>query len=318
MPDWRGEIQRRLAGTRLRPEREAEIIDEVAQHLDDRYRELIDRGATSGEAAARAWEELDADGVLGREIARAEPAPKPLPPPGTPARGSSLASLSQDIRYAVRRLVAQPAFALTAIVTLALSIGPATAVMGVADQLFFRPLPGVTAPDRLFNVHFGRKAPGGGLYVNFVSYDNVDAMIAGAPAIAGMAGSQGASAGLSVVGSDTRRENGEAVRFNYFDVLGVPMAAGRTFTAGEDASPGGVASVLLGEGLSRELFGGAKAALGKTVLLNSEPFTVVGVVSRDFDGARSTPSRFWITGRANHRLTHTPPYCSRSTARIGQ
>jgi predicted permease len=306
MPDWSPEIRRRLAGAPLRPEREAEIVDEVAQHLEDRYRERLRLGLPADTAAAGAWAELDDEGMLRREIARIEPASLPLPPPGAPRRGAWIAALWQDTRLAVRRLRSQPAFAATAIVTLMFSIGPATAVMGVADYLFFRPLPGASAPDRLFNVSFGRKTPTG-LTVYFISYANADAMLAGATSIAGMTGTQSVSAGLSRPGAEPRRETGEAVRFNYFGVMGVSMTAGRAFLADEDASPGGAASVVLSGSLARSLFGSAEAAVGQSLRLNSEPFTVVGVTHPAFEGSRSVKSRFWITGMAYRRLTHVPP-----------
>lgn len=309
MPEWRQEIRRRLAGARLGPEREAEIIDEVAQHLEDRYREHTLRGATPEEAAGRALSELDADGVLAREVARVEPAVRPLPPIGAPATGSFLASVVQDARYALRRLRGQPVFALTAIVTLALTIGPATAVVGIADRLFFRPISGVSESHRLVNVAFGRGSYADGYSPWFVSYANVRDMLSGSKAITAMTGVQLVSAGLSARNGEPRRVQGQAVQANYFSVLGVPLVAGRGFLDEEDSTPGGVASVVLAAPLARELFGVAEAAIGQRVQLNSEAFSVVGVTSAAFEGLdvdRWSP-RFWITGMANKRLNHTPP-----------
>src|SRR5687768_4676818 len=101
MPDWRSEIRARLSELRLAPERETEIVEEVAQHLDDRYRELRSSGRTDADAAAAAWRELEAAEVLGREVARVEKArPVDLPAPGAPSRGRVLSSLIADIRFA--------------------------------------------------------------------------------------------------------------------------------------------------------------------------------------------------------------------------
>ena len=63
MPDWSGEIRRRLSAVRLPPEREAAIGDELAQHLEDRYQTLLASGQPAAEAERRAWRELEGDDV---------------------------------------------------------------------------------------------------------------------------------------------------------------------------------------------------------------------------------------------------------------
>src|SRR5687767_7598781 len=109
MPDWRSEIRARLSALRLAPERETEIVEEVAQHLDDRFGELIAMGRSETDAAAEAWRELEAADVLGREVARVEKArPVDLPAPGAPSRGRVLSSLIADIRFAFRTLRKNP------------------------------------------------------------------------------------------------------------------------------------------------------------------------------------------------------------------
>ena len=88
--DWVPELTARLAPLRLRPEREAEIVDELAQHLDDHVRELRAGGAEQDEAVQRALADLDAPGVLARRLAAIEtPSPYVLPPPGAPSRAGS-------------------------------------------------------------------------------------------------------------------------------------------------------------------------------------------------------------------------------------
>ena len=310
MREWRHEIQRRLAGARLRPEREAEIVDEVTQHLDDRYRERVAIGEDALTAEARAWRELEEEGVFAREIERAIASPRPLPAPGAPANGWWLRSLGQDLRYAIRRLRQQPLFALTAIATIALSVGPTTAVIGVADQLFFRPVPGVVASDRLLNISFGTSIERDGvtgLRPWFVSYANVAEILDGTKSISDMTGVQQLSAGLGAGTMEPRRVQGQSVSANYFELLGVRIAAGRGFLREEDASPGGVASVVLAARLAHEIFGSPQAALGQRVELNSEPFTVVGVADAAFEGVSDWRTTFWITGMAYRRLTHWPP-----------
>lgn len=303
MPEWRTEILRRLAGAKLRPEREAEIVDEVAQHLDDRYRDKLAMGQTPAESELSAWSELDADGVLAAEIARTESPFVAASVPGGPEQPSFLAGLGQDFFYAIRRLSGRPLFCLTAIVTIALSVGPATAVLGVANGVFFTPRPGVASPDQLFMVQFLRNMNAGSFSPVFVQRQFVDEAGRKASGVAGMAGFQPLSAGVSANGAVPTRIAGQIVDPGYLELLGVRMKAGRPLDPEDDRGPGGVASVVLSEGLAADTYGSANAAIGKVVQLNSVPFTVVGVTDRAFDGINS-PAKFWVTGSAGLRVRH--------------
>src|SRR5215475_15870139 len=89
MPEWKVEIRRRLARLRLEPTREAEIIEELAQHLEDRYAESLTRGATPDEAYRAALAELSESDSLARELLRVErQAPKEPIVPGTNRKGN--------------------------------------------------------------------------------------------------------------------------------------------------------------------------------------------------------------------------------------
>ena len=103
MPDWSGEIRRRLSAVRLPPEREAGIVDEVAQHLEDRYQTLLASGQPAAEAERRAWRELEGDDDLGRLLSANEPPQRPsLADLEVAPRGRLLRGLWHDVRYAVR------------------------------------------------------------------------------------------------------------------------------------------------------------------------------------------------------------------------
>src|SRR5688500_4269524 len=123
MPDWRSEIRARLSGLRLEPERETEIVEEVAQHLDDRFGELIAMGRSDTDAAAEAWRELEAADVLTREVGRVEkPRPIDMPAPGAASKGRVFSSLIADIRFAFRTLRKNPSFSIPVLLAMALSI----------------------------------------------------------------------------------------------------------------------------------------------------------------------------------------------------
>ena len=117
MSSWRGELVERLASLGLRPEREAEIVEELSQHLDDRVRDLVAHGAEPATARAAALADLDVPGELARRLAEIVPRPLNLPPPGAPSRGRWLQARWQDVRHSARSLRRSPAFTASAIVT---------------------------------------------------------------------------------------------------------------------------------------------------------------------------------------------------------
>jgi predicted permease len=308
MPDWRGEIRRRLSAARLPPERESGIVDEVAQHLEDRYQTLLASGQPAAEAERRAWRELEGDDDLGRLLSAHEPArPPSLAGLEAAPRGRLLRGFWHDVRYAVRNLRKRSMLSATIIVTLAISLGPTAAVIGMADALFFRPLPGVAGQDRLLHYAFGTPMRDG-LIPHQISYANLAEIGDGATTVVGIAGQTSISCGLALDGIVPRLALGTAITANYFDMLGVRVIAGRTFRAEEDSAPGGDSVMVLNEGLARAFFDAPDAAVGRAVLVNSVPFTVIGVTPAAFLGTNaSRPSEFWIPGMSYRRANNFPP-----------
>jgi predicted permease len=308
MPDWNGEIRRRLSAARLPPEREAAVVDEVAQHLEDRYQSLLASGQPAVEAERRAWRELEGDDVLGRLLSADEPPQRPsLAGLEVAPRGRLLPGLWHDVRYAVRNLRKRSMLSATIIVTLAISLGPTAAVIGMANALFFRPLPVVAGQDRLLHYAFGTPMRDG-LIPHHVSYANLAEIRDGATTVVGIAGQTSISCGLALDGVAPRLAPGTAITANYFDVLGVRMIAGRAFRADEDSGPGGHPVIVLSEGHARAFFGAPDAAVGRSVLVNSVPFTVTGVAPAAFIGTNaSRASEFWIPGMSYRRANNIEP-----------
>src|SRR2546428_1324482 len=145
MPDastrWTKEVRTRLLSMRLSPTRESEIVEELSQHLDDRWRELISGGASADEDTRLALAEFRDGDALARYMARLRQAHAPLPvTPGAPS-GPGLTGLMQNLRYVVRVFWKQPGFAAVAVLTLALGIGATTAIFSVGYGGLFKPLP---------------------------------------------------------------------------------------------------------------------------------------------------------------------------------
>ena len=147
MPEWSSEIRKRLEGLRIDPSREASVVEEISQHLDDRYAELVARGAAPDAARRSALEEL-AGPALCAALKDALPRPAPSRTPPLEPDGGLFHGMGKDFRYGARRLVLEPAFALVAILSLALGIGANTAIFQLLDAVRLRSLP-IARPQEL-------------------------------------------------------------------------------------------------------------------------------------------------------------------------
>lgn len=148
MREWTPEIVRRLGPLKLSPTREAEIAEELAQHLDDRYQELLAAGHPADSAFRAALDELKGEDLLARSL---RPVERDLyREPIAPGKDSSsfFSSVFQDIRYTFRMLGKFPGFTAVAILTLALGMAVNTTLFSIVNGLILRPLP-VPHPEQI-------------------------------------------------------------------------------------------------------------------------------------------------------------------------
>ena len=199
-----------------------------------------------------------------------------------------MSSLFQDFRYGLRSLLKNPGFTLVAVATLALGIGANTAIFSYINSLFLRPLP-VAQPEQLVRIY----ATSGGQRFDVMSYPNFVDLQRQVGAFAQASVNQAVSASLST-GDTPVPVNGELVSGTYFPMLRVRPALGRMLEPQDDVSEGGHPQVVISDGLWKRRFGGTPDAVGRTIRLNSHPFTILGVAPEGFRGSyEAFPADFW-------------------------
>ena len=201
--------------------------------------------------------------------------------------------LRQDLRHTSRTLRRTPGFTITAILVTALGVGATTAAFTLTDHVLLRPLP-FPQPDQLVKIWEGqttRPASMKGLQgTNDVAPPNYLDWKAMSSSFSGMGAYAFVSSNL-VGGGDPLRLEGANVSADAMRAIGVSPAMGRLFTDAEDAH-GAPCTVLLSDGLWQQRFGADRSILGRSILLDDESCTVIGVMPRGFEFPTRT-TRFW-------------------------
>jgi putative ABC transport system permease protein len=276
-PQWKSEIRRRLADLRLAPTREAAIVEELAQYLEDCYAELLAGGASEAEAYEQALADLSGSEFLTRELRRMErQAPQEPIVLGTNRRTKMIADLWQDLRFGGRMLLKQPGFTLIAVLTLALGIGANTAIFSIVNAVLLRPFP-YREPERL--VILRERVSGGSGFSP--SYPNFADWRAQNTVFDSMAAARGNESFNLTGAGEPERLQGRIVSAEFFSTLGIKPLIGRDFLAEEDR-PGATPAAILSYGFWRRRFGEDPSVIGKRLTLNNQNFTVVGVTPPNF------------------------------------
>jgi putative ABC transport system permease protein len=184
-------------------------------------------------------------------------------------------TLRQDLRYAFRLLLKSPSFTAIAVVTLALGIGANTAIFSVVNAVLLRPL-AFRDPSTVVIVAEKSKYP-----TITTSYENYQDWRDQSHSFESLEATRATTITLTGSG-DPERLNARMATAGLFKLLGVDPSLGRTFRADEDRA-GGAPVVLLSYGLWQRRFGGAQDVLGKSITLDSQPYTIVGVFPSGFE-----------------------------------
>jgi hypothetical protein len=223
---WRAYVRSQLPSLDVSPERESEIVEELALQLETTYERARARGAGDDEARQLAVNEIPDWSSFARTVGRIEQ-PYVQPPAAGGGPGGIMTGLIQDIRYALRALKRAPAFAAVSIITLALGIGATTIVYSIVDGILLRPLP-IADADR---VMLAREAVDG--EDMSLSVPNYVDFRARQTSFVQFAAWRGLTANLTGI-AEPRRLNVRHVTWDLFPTLGVKVMLGRDFTPEDD------------------------------------------------------------------------------------
>jgi predicted permease len=223
-------------------------------------------------------------------------------------RASLLDDLRHDIRYTRRMLRSNPGFASIAILILAIGIGATTAIFSVVNATLLRPLP-FREPDRLMSVFLRMPVQYGSGEIDMVwSYPKYQVFL-NAQRTFSDAAIHVADAFTVTTDDGADRVLGESVSARYFTILGLQPQLGRFFLDSEDRPTGGDRSVVISDAYWREQYGAAATAIGSTMALNGQRYTIIGIAPPGFSGmsgnARVWPLYTAVRGLGNLRSPTT-------------
>jgi putative ABC transport system permease protein len=261
----------RALSNRAAADRDA--IDEVAHYVELTVASLVARGIPPEEARRMAQMEIGNATVL-REEVRSQ------------GWESSVEALHADLRYALRRLRAAPAFTAVTLLTLSLGIGGTTAIFSAVNRVLFESLPYPNA-NRIAMIaevaSSGARNPGTfgmyeGLRERSRSFESMAVLKPWQPTITGT--------------EQSERLHGQRVSASYFHVLGVRPALGRDLLAGDDVRQGPPV-VVISDALWRRRFAADASIVGRRVSLDDDLYEIVGVLPRQFENVLAPDAELW-------------------------
>ena len=257
-----------------RREWDEERARELEAHLEQETADNVARGMTAGEARRRAYMKLGNPTMIREEIWKMNSL-------------VSVEDLGRDVRYALRQLRRSPGFAAIAIVTLALGIGVNTAIFSMVNGLLFSSLH-VREENRLQEIGSRQQGTPWQPQFSLAEYEAMHGQTS--DVFSGVVGDAYGLDGLSMEGNKPDRAFTDYVTGDFFDALGVEPYLGRLFHAGEGVTPGADPVVVLSYAYWKRHFAADPNVVGKHVLLDGHPMTVVGVTAKDYRGVNTALS----------------------------
>jgi putative ABC transport system permease protein len=269
---WR-QIARGLRSLVHRGAVDADIDDELRHYLDETVAAYAARGYTPDEARRAAQIEVG-NMTAAHEQVRSD------------GWENVVETVLADLRYALRRLRANPGFTFVSVLTLALGIGATTAIFSAVNPILFEPLP-YPGGNRIVMAWYAGD-DGSRVMPTFGNYHELAARSTSFEAIAGYAPWNPTMLGTM----EPERLDGQAVNADFFRVLGVAPAIGRGLSAENDRSSG-AKTVMISDRLWRRRFGADANVIGRQIMLNDNSYTIVGVLPRDFENVLAPDADIW-------------------------
>src|ERR1051326_1682974 len=290
MTDWKSELRTRMESLHLNPSTETQIIEELAQHMDDRYRELCDSGIAEADAARHVLQEIGDDARFAAALKPVRATRSILTPVPAMSSKSRFAGLWQDFRHALRLLRKEPLLSAVAILMLAIGIGANAAVFSVARGVLLKPAP-FKDGERIVTI-LAEMESGGRLVMRpqrlqtfqETSKDFERIAVGINPTLFSKDGEQ--SANVYFVSAD------------FFRVLQVTPLLGRDFSD-YDFSPDAAPVGLISQTYWQNHFAKDPNVIGRTIALPDDaPFPVIGIapdVTSPSDGGAKSADMFVTT-----------------------
>jgi len=288
MPNWNHIVREHLAVLRLPPEREIEIVEEQALHLEAAYEDALADGLSAAEAEARALRSYDWR-LLECELSRAEQplAARALQPTLELIErkgGIRMGSFIQDLRFGARTLVKRPGFTLIAVLSLALGIGPNTAIFSIVYATLLAPAP-YPNPDQLVIVWSqARGSRDGTSFADYLEWKEQATSFQYLEPVW--------PRGFNLATTEApERVRARQTSTNGHRIYGEDVWLGRDFAPDED-QPGKNRVALLRHRLWRERFGSDPGVIGRDIRLDGTPYKVIGVLGPGVNDR--LPADLWI------------------------
>ena len=283
------QILRKLAWMTQRARKEADLRDELQFHLDEEAAQAEAAGMRAEQSKWAARRELGNVALL-LEDTRAT------------WGWISLERFWQDLRYALRMLRKNPGFSAAVVLSLALGIGANTAIFSLLNAVILRPLP-VPAPHEL--VQFTNTLPlwetSSSNWNTWFSYPQLQNFQASSKTLTAVFGGTGLGRVTIGLNGVSGMAHGDACTGNFFSALGIAPQHGRFFSASEDTA--GASVVVMSDRYWRNRFAADPSLVGRTVVINQIPFTVIGITPREFlDIAVGSSPDVWVPLHAMDRF----------------